>query len=258
MPQPRRASKLPRHAQADAERWPLGWAVAACFSVFALQLSLALQRLLWPRPQYPQVERRGVTRGLAEELQAAAAAGVPVVLTGVESLPPWGPAEISALQLTRVYVQESPIFGPYYDTKRPLGSVGRVRPRHNYTEESMRGDDFFGRLAPPWRYYSGEVERDLSASLLEQLRPLERGLVAPCPSNPTPTLPLTLTATLTLALNSNPNQVALRPSRSSANLWLGRAGGTAPCHYDGYHNAFAQYAAQGSNPGLADPRIEQP
>ena len=117
-------------------------------------------------------------RGLAEELQAAAAAGVPVVLTGVESLPPWGPAEISALQLTRVYVQESPIFGPYYDSKRPLGSVGRVRPRHNYTEESMRGDDFFGRLAPPWRYYSGEVERDLSASLLEQLRPLERGLVA--------------------------------------------------------------------------------
>ena len=117
-----------------------------------------------------------MTRGLAEELQAAAAAGVPVVLTGVEDLPPWGLAEIAALQLTRVYVSsESPVFGPYYDTKRPLGSVGRVRPRHNYTEESMRGGDFFGRNAPPWRYYSGEVERDLSVSLLEQLRPLERG-----------------------------------------------------------------------------------
>ena len=34
--------------------------------------------------------------------------------------------------------------------------------------------------------------------------------------------------------------MALRPSRSSVNLWLGRAGGVAPCHYDGYHNAFAQ------------------
>ena len=165
-----RASKPPR---------PLGWAVAAC-----TLLTLALQRLLWPRPQYPQVVTRSVTRGLAEELQAAAAAGVPVVLTGVEGLPPWGPADISALQLTRVYVQESPIFGPYYDAKRPLGSLGRVRPRHNYTEESMRGDDFFGLHAPPWRYYSGEVERDLSASLIEQLRPLERGLVALCPSNP--------------------------------------------------------------------------
>ena len=246
MPQPRRASKPLRHAQTDDERWPLGWAIAACFSVFALQLSLALQRLLWPRPQYPQVERRSVTRGLAEELQAAAAAGVPVVLTGVESLPPWGPAEISALQLTRVYVQESPIFGPYYDSKRPLGSVGRVRPRHNYTEESMRGDDFFGRLAPPWRYYSGEVERDLSASLLEQLRPLERGLVAPCPSNPNPkpAPDSNRNPNSSPGTNPNPNQVALRPSRSSVNLWLGRAGGTAPCHYDGYHNAFAQYAAQ--------------
>ena len=185
-------------------------------------------------------------RGLAEELQAAAAAGVPVVLTGVESLPPWGPAEISALQLTRVYVQESPIFGPYYDSKRPLGSVGRVRPRHNYTEESMRGDDFFGRLAPPWRYYSGEVERDLSASLLEQLRPLERGLVAPCPSNPNPNPAPDSNRNPNSSpdTNPNPNQVALRPSRSSVNLWLGRAGGTAPCHYDGYHNAFAQYAAQ--------------
>ena len=33
--------------------------------------------------------------------------------------------------------------------------------------------------------------------------------------------------------------VSLYPQHSSANLWLGRAGVVAPCHYDGYHNAFA-------------------
>ena len=32
----------------------------------------------------------------------------------------------------------------------------------------------------------------------------------------------------------------LRVETSAVNLWLGRAGGVAPCHYDGYHNAFAQ------------------
>ena len=189
---PTRARKPARHAPAHAARWPLGWAVAAC-----TLLTLALQRLLWPRPRYPHAVTRRATSSLAEELTAAAAAGVPVVFTGVESLPAWGPADIAALQLTRVYEQQSPVFGPYYDGKRPLARVGRVRPRHNYTEASMRGGDFFGGQAPPWRYYSGEVERDLSAGLLEQLRPLERGLVT---LSRTRTLTLTATLTLTLTL----------------------------------------------------------
>jgi hypothetical protein len=207
---PSRARKQARPAPAHAARWPLGWAVAAC-----TLLTLALQRLLWPRPRYPHAVTRRATSSLAEELEAAAAAGVPVVFTGVESLPAWAPADIAALQLTRVYEQQSPVFGPYYDGKRPLARVGRVRPRHNYTEASMRGGDFFGGQAPPWRYYSGEVERDLSAGLLEQLRPLERGLVTltrtrtltlprPLPLPLTRTRTVTVTATLARTLGGAP------------------------------------------------------
>ena len=216
---PTRARKPARHAPAHAARWPLGWAVAAC-----TLLTLALQRLLWPRPRYPHAVTRRATSSLAEELAAAAAAGVPVVFTGVESLPAWGPADIAALQLTRVYEQQSPVFGPYYDGKRPLARVGRVRPRHNYTEASMRGGDFFGGQAPPWRYYSGEVERDLSAGLLEQLRPLERGLVTLTLSlsltrTRTPartlTLPLPLPLPLTSPLSSTPSCVRTPSSRPS-------------------------------------------
>ena len=159
----------------------------------------------------PAVRRVRLERGLAEELKALAAAAEPVVLTDVPNLPQWGPEEVSGVRLTRVYSQQSSAsFGPYYDASRPLARVGRVQPRHNYTEETMSGADFFGSVAPPYLYYSGEVERDLTPGFFADLRPLEVALVA------------------------------LRPSHSSVNLWLGRAGGVAPCHYDGYHNAMAQ------------------
>ena len=165
---------------------------------------------LRPSERLPEIRRMRLERGLADELKALAVATEPVVLTNVPNLPPWGPEEVSGVRLTRVYSQQSsPSFGPYFDASRPLARVGAVRPRHNYTEETMSGADFFGRAAPPYVYYSGEVERDLTPGFFADLRPLERALVA------------------------------LRPSHSSVNLWLGRAGGVAPCHYDGYHNAMA-------------------
>ena len=163
-------------------RWLLGWAGAA-----VVVLLVAIHRVVWPdshSPLHPQIHRRAVTHGLAEELRLAAAAGEPVVLTGVDSLPTWGPSDIAGLRLTRVYAQQrSPIFGPYYDASRPLARLGGVQPRHNYTEVTMSGLDFFGAAAgPPWRYYSGEVERDLTPGFLRELRPLEMGLVALRPS----------------------------------------------------------------------------
>ena len=84
-----------------------------------------------------------------------------------------------------------------------------MRPRHAYVEANTSTAAFFATAAPPHRYYSAELDRDLPARLQEMLEPLVASLVS------------------------------LYPQHSSANLWLGRAGVVAPCHYDGYHNAFA-------------------
>ena len=97
----------------------------------------------------------------------------------------------------------------YFDPCRPLGrAASSVRPRHAYVETNTTTTEFFATAAPPHRYYSAELDRDLPARLQEMLEPLVASLVS------------------------------LYPQHSSANLWLGRAGVVAPCHYDGYHNAF--------------------
>jgi hypothetical protein len=38
--------------------------------------------------------------------------------------------------------------------------------------------------------------------------------------------------------------LALNPAQSSVNLWLGQPGATTPCHYDSYHNFYAQLAGK--------------
>ena len=74
----------------------------------------------------------------------------------------------------------------------------------------------------------GRVCRDLPARLLEILEPL----VA--------------------------SRVSLYPQHSSANLWLGRAGVVAPCHYDGYHNAFAHLHGRFSERRTRGPKAPGP
>ena len=151
-------------------------------------------------------------RSLADALAAAAAAGAPVILEGA-ALPLWlSPINLEPTvpTLHGVYVADNPRFGPYFDARRPLGrAAASVRPRHAYVEANTSTAAFFATAAPPHRYYSAELDRDLPARLQEMLEPLVASLVS------------------------------LYPQHSSANLWLGRAGVVAPCHYDGYHNAFA-------------------
>jgi hypothetical protein len=82
---------------------------------------------------------------------------------------------------------------------------------HGYSEADMAPAAFFGgQPNGTHAYYSGEVDRDLPASMLAELRPLEAALIA------------------------------RDPTRASVNLWLGKAPVAAPCHYDGYHNACAR------------------
>jgi len=127
-------------------------------------------------------------------------------------MPSWRPEDLAHINLTRVYTSASPRFGPYYDDSRPLARLSprhyRGQPRHSYREIALSGAAFFDSLQHV--YYSGEIERDLDLPLRAQLAQLEQSLIS------------------------------LRPQRSSVNLWLGRRSTAAPCHYDGYHNAFSQ------------------
>ena len=158
---------------------------------------------------------------LEAALGGAGDAGTPLIIklgTGSALVPRWTPAMLSdqVAALTRVYVGSDARFGPYYDESRPFARAGLTHgPSHNYSEVAMATKDVFyasssSSAASSYAYYSGEVERDLPAPLLEALRPLEAALIA------------------------------RRPTYASVNLWLGSKPVVAPCHYDAYHNAMVQ------------------
>ena len=154
---------------------------------------------------------------LAHRISRAADEGAPLIVElGANSslLPQWTPAVLinRVNVLTRVYVGDSARFGPYYDGDRPMARAGLTRaPAHAYSEADLPTRSFFASHSH-YRYYSGEVERDLPKSMLAELRPLESALIA------------------------------RNPSHASVNLWLGASPVVAPCHYDAYHNAAVQLA----------------
>ena len=159
------------------------------------------------------------TDSIEDALASAAALGEPLILhlgeAGHSLLPNWTPRYLAEAVpvLTRVYVSESShVFGPYHDAGRPMANVHNLTATHGYHEAAdMRTADFFDdNKAGTYRYYSGEVDRDLPEALLSDLRPLEHVLVA------------------------------RGPQRASVNMWLGRAPVSAPCHFDGYENTVAQ------------------
>lgn len=171
-------------------------------------------------PNVPRLEApAGANAGwLARTLGRAAESGVPLVIglsANSSLLPEWTPAALidRVPILTRAYVGGASRFGPYYDENRPMALAGiGLAPSHGFTETSLRTHDLFAApaSASSHSYYSGEVERDLPASMLDELRPLESALIA------------------------------RNPSHASVNLWLGSRPVSAPCHYDAYHNAAAQ------------------
>ncbi|KAL1529003.1 hypothetical protein AB1Y20_010324 [Prymnesium parvum] len=163
----------------------------------------------------PAPPRSAAPHDLPAALSRLAAARRPHLLAAAPVVPRWTPSRLRQVNFSRVYSNTFPRFGPYYDEARPMArlphGVFRGAPRHGYVETELGGAAFFGEWAEGRHgYYSGEIERDLPPPLRDELAPLERVLVS------------------------------LRPERSSVNLWLGRRLASAPCHYDGYHNAFSQ------------------
>jgi hypothetical protein len=111
-----------------------------------------------------------------------------------------------------VYRNTHRTFGPYYDPRRPLAHL--TAPMNAYetnialpTEALLEQMRHAGRSSD-FLYYSGEADQ-WGDWVLDDVEPFEHLL-------------------------------ALNPSVSSINLWVGQAGVRAHCHYDGYHNFYAQ------------------
>ena len=120
--------------------------------------------------------------------------------------------------LDGVYVQDaSPVFGPYFDAGRPLASSAKVRPLHNYSQISVPTHQFLSTSAtatatptidPTFMYLTREIER-IHPMLEQDITPFHE-------------------------------LIRLGPSKSSINVWMGHNAVVAPCHYDSYHNVYAQ------------------
>jgi hypothetical protein len=148
-------------------------------------------------------------------------------------------------KLNGVYHQtQGTRFGPFYDPLRPFHVLESVQPRNPYTSNAslskaefrdafvqlpsatLRRNDELVLPSKPrkepnrtskihgscWAY-SGAVVDALGPSAEDALEPLDAFL-------------------------------ALNPAQSSVNLWVGQPGATTPCHYDSYHNFYAQLAGR--------------
>ncbi|CAM9909283.1 unnamed protein product, partial [Ectocarpus fasciculatus] len=154
--------------------------------------------------------------GFAKSLQSY---GEPLVLqnTVAANFTRYTLSDISAMlgpqdEISSLFKHTTPVFGPYYDSRRPLHQLPSVQGASPYEEAARLPVRDIGRAfsadGPP--YYSLSI------------RPEELGL----------------------PMFNISEMVSLHPQKSSVNLWLGMKGGTTPCHYDGYHNMYVQLSGK--------------
>ena len=144
--------------------------------------------------------------------------GVPLVLrnsiaTQWKAAGLWTPEYLQSklTRLSGVYENDNRWFGPYFDQSKPLTSSA-VRVNNYRTGLTLPSSEFFHRLKNPiqgrYLYFTGGIEQ-LGIWAENQIEPLDELL-------------------------------SLNPSRSSINVWVGQPHVVAHCHYDGYHNFYAQ------------------
>lgn len=125
----------------------------------------------------------------------------------------WNPAYLSKRIpiLRHIYENNNRWFGPYYDKSKPLTHLS---PRKNlyYTNLTLQGDKFFQLLEDPknnsYLYFTGDID-DVGRWAWDDIQPIGELLM-------------------------------LNPKHSSINIWMGQPHVIAHCHYDAYHNFFAQ------------------
>ena len=161
---------------------------------------------------------RELTSPNARFADDCAKAGVPVVLRNsvVEkwrARRQWNPKYIQShtSHITGAYVNDNRWFGPYYDSYKPLTHIFERTNKYR-TDVNMTSKRFFKKLRQPsereFLYFTGDIDR-LGDWAIDDIQPFTELL-------------------------------ALNPQRSSVNVWMGQPHVIAHCHYDGYHNFFAQ------------------
>ena len=147
-----------------------------------------------------------------------AAGGVPVVVRNSvvgswTARKKWTPDYLESKMgaLSGVYENENRWFGPYFDFQKPLGDFATRINRYR-TDLELSAKEFFERIQNPtegrFLYFTGDVD-SLGEWAMGEIQPLKELLL-------------------------------LNPKRSSVNVWMGQPHVIAHCHYDGYHNFYAQ------------------
>ena len=170
-----------------------------------------------PTPSLQSVEKNAVrldwhpTKPFAAYLKAR---GKPVVLSNsvASTFPRWTISNMAQIavndEIWGFYKSETGFFGPYYDESKPLHRLSTIVDTASYDKNTSlptnQLTEVFTDKKPPPYYALSTNLNDINPELESQLE-LEELL-------------------------------SLMPSQSSVNIWLGQAGGTTPCHFDGYHN----------------------
>lgn len=125
----------------------------------------------------------------------------------------WSPEYLSSKEKTikGIYSNDNKWFGPYYDRSKPLNDY-TSRINDYSTDLTLPTHEFTSLLSNPdpnqYIYYTASIDQ-FGEWALDDIMPYADLLT--------------------------PN-----PSHSSINVWIGQPGVTAHCHYDGYHNFYAQ------------------
>lgn len=140
----------------------------------------------------------------------------PIVLIGeiLNQFPHWDISDVVSLvsseSLSGFFRHQSPIFGPYYDEKRPMHSLSTIQGKPPYDPNVTLP---VSKIIPIFHQRSPKIFYSYSSSLYDVNPSLEKQF-------------------------NLSEMLKLNPSHSSVNIWLGMPGGTTPCHYDGYHNMY--------------------
>ena len=110
-----------------------------------------------------------------------------------------------------VYENDNKWFGPYYDSSKPMAEITERLNKYR-TDLNLSSEDFVQRINNPssgrFTYFTGDIDQ-LGEWAVKDITPFDELL--------------------------RPN-----PTHSSINAWIGQPGVIAHCHYDGYHNFYAQ------------------
>ena len=150
----------------------------------------------------------------AKECQEGA---VPVVLrnsvTELWKAKNWSPNYLGEKleRISGIYENDNRWFGPYFDTSKPLANIS-TRTNPYRTNLELHSEDFMSTIQNTtegqFLYFTGDIDR-LGEWAFDEIQPTRELLM-------------------------------LNPRRSSINVWIGQPHVIAHCHYDGYHNFYAQ------------------